>query len=345
MRPPDITDLTRHHIHRLTRLAAVLDARGRHADADRLDRIVRQAQWWNPVRSLKNWQNANEVNGNQGDPADILHLMQLNLDKLCRNSQEEGEFVGLDPSVRPSVIKLVSECSKMLREYTNAFNQQPSPAPTSARSTLPVRKADLAGGLDRDIADVLGLLSNLQDTQMFPRGDALYAALQVRLKAVDDLLLGNITPQQASAQVGDVSEASASVDTGVAPATFVDQIGPQPPTWSTGGQASPTAPRGLYSFPGEAYNSPQYQQQERVPGSPEWANEVNNYVAWGLKNGGLNTLTVKLQQDRHTPQFQQAVQQAWHAKVLLSAPTLNGGGVGTISSEESLPPQMLTLSD
>ena len=330
---PDHT-LPRHHIHELTRLAAVLDRQGRHADADRLDRIIRHAQWWNPIRTLKNWQNANEVNTNQSDPADILRLMQLNLDKLCRNSQEQNWFVGLDPSIRPTVVRLVGECAEILRDYAASFNSTPSLAPTSACLPRPVRLADLSGGLDRDTTDVLGLLSNLTDAQMFPRGDALYAAIQARLKAVDDLLLGNITPQQASAQVGAVGWGSPSLATGQTPTTYVSQTG-QPPlssSWGANGQAYPTGQDNAYTYPGETYNSTQYLQQERVPGSREWDNEVQNYLAWGMRNGGLSALAAKLQQDQHTPPFVAAVQQAWQAKGLPSTLPPTGGTAGTMSN-------------
>lgn len=325
---------TAHHIYKITELAARLDRQGRHADADRLDRIVRQAQWWNPIRTLKNWQNANEVNANQGDPADILRLMQLNLDKLSRNSQEQGWFVGLDSSIRPTVVRLVRECAEMLRDYAASFNSTPSLAPTSARFPRPVRLADLAGGLDRDITDVLGLLSNLTDTQTFPHGDALYAAIQARLKAVDDLLLGNITPQQAASQVGAVGGGSPSTATGQTPTTYVSQTGQQPQSspWSAGGQTYSPGQNGAYTYPGETYNSVQYLQQERVPGSREWANEVQNYLAWGLKNGGLQALLGKMQQDRHTTQFQQAVQQAWGAKGLPSASTMAQNTASLVST-------------
>ena len=323
-----------HHIYRLTHLASRLDRQGRHADADRLDRIIRQAQSWNPIRTLKNWQNANEVNANQGDPADILRLMQLNLDKLSRNSQEEGWFVGLDSSIRPTVVRLVGQCAEMLRDYAASFNSKPSLAATSAPLPGPVRLADLAGGLDRDITDVLGLLSNLTDTQMFPRGDALYAAIQARLKAVDDLLLGNITPQQATSQLGAIGSGSSSSATGQTPATYVSQTGQQPQSssWGVGGQTYPTGQNGAYSYPGETYNSVQYLQQERVPGSREWDNEVQNYLGWGVRNGGLQNLVAKMQQDRHTPQFQQAVQQAWVAKGLPCTLPPTDGTAGAMSA-------------
>ena len=330
---PDMPDTTlpRHHIHKLTRLAAVLDRQGRHAEADRLDRVVRRAQWFNPIRTLKNWQNANEINSNQSDPADILRLIQLNLSKLWRNSQAQGWFVGLDPLVRPTVVKLIGDCSRMLADYANAFNQQPPLAPTSSRSPQPVRLADLAGGLDRDINDVLNLLSSLTDTRMFPRGDALYAAIQARLKTVDDLLLGNVTPQQAAAQTQGPSAAPASTGTGF-PAAFARPTGPQSPASGADGQSSPVGQNGAYSYAGETYNSVHYLQQERVPGSPEWDNEVQNYLGWGVRNGGLQNLLAKMQQDQHTSQFIAAVQQAWNAKGLPTAPIRAQGTVGSMSA-------------
>ena len=62
-----------------------------------------------------------------------------------------------------------------------------------------------------------------------------------------------------------------------------------------------------YTYPGETYNSTQYLRQERVPGTAEWQNEVQDYLGWGLRNGGWAALTAKLRQDQHTSNFVSAV--------------------------------------
>lgn len=159
----------------------------------------------------------------------------------------------------------LSHASQKQNAWT--FTGQPQRSLTSSVSGN-ARTASLTDGIDRDITDVLGLLGPLADEDQFAGGKAVYDKALAYITAAQGVLEGNITPAQAGKQVAMIAPVAAP-----APVTVVPQT---PPAQNLGGSAPP--PTGQSAGPSSgAYLS---------PGTAEWQNEVQNYLAWGFRNGG-----------------------------------------------------------
>lgn len=297
---------------------------------------LRQAQSWNPLRVWKNSRNLWDTWASGGNPATLLRLMRDALTRLSHDAQKQNAwtFTGLDTAQRPTVLALIGAALQTFSSYADWFNTQPQFSAQPQRSLASsvsgnTRTASLTDGIDRDITDVLGLLGPLADEDQFAGGKAVYDKVLAYLTAAQGVLEGNITPDQAGKQVAMIAPVAAP-----APVTAVPQTPPAqnlggsspPHTGQSSGPSSGAYPSPAtcsspdpYTFSGETYNNTQYLRQERIPGTAEWQNEVQNYLGWGLRNGGWVALTAKLRQDQHTPDFVNAVQQAWQARGLEGA--------------------------
>lgn len=252
--------------------------------------------------------------------------MQGALDRLGNDDAKQTWLTDLDPKVRPTALAIVAKIQNGFRAYSDSFNA------TSMTPTASTRVASLAMGLARDCNDIIGLLGPLTDENVFRGGTAVYGQLKADLTTLANLLTEQITPEQARTQavLGPIS--------GSASGNGQNSISLSPPVLQSTSTTFPVAYQSAasppYSQAGEQYMDQTYQRELHQPGSPEWSNEVQNAIAWGLRNGGLSTLVDKLQQERHSPQFVSAVQQAWVAKGLpsLSPPPMPSGVAGMLSA-------------
>ena len=282
---------------------------------------MRQGQSWNPLRVWKNSRNLWDTWANGGNPAALLRMMRDALTRLSHDAQKQNAwtFTGLDTAHRPTILALIGAALQTFSAYADWFNTQPQPAIASSASGN-ARTASLTDGIDRDITDVLGLLGPLSDEDRFAGGKAVYDKIVGYLTVAQGVLEGNITPEQAGKQVGIIAPVAAPASGNPVPQTTpVQDLGTSagPLAGQSAGNSSAAYPSsGPYTSPGETYNSTQYLRQERVPGTAEWQNEVQNYLGWGLRNGTWVALNAKLRKDQHTPDFVNAVQQAWQARGL-----------------------------
>ncbi len=273
---------------------------------------LRCAQSWNPFRVWKNSRNLWNTWANGSNPLALLHMMQDALTRLYHDAgkQNAWTFTGLDESQRPVILNLIDTALQAFRNYADWFDVQPQKATASSYSRG-MRLASLTDGVDRDISDVIGLFGPQADESQFPGGKASYNRIIACLTAAQGVLEGNITSDQAAKQVGMATTGAVAT---TAPAGQMSSSQSFPTSAPTSPDQSSVSQYSAYTYPGEAYNSAEYLRQERIPGSSEWQNEVQNYLSWGRQNGGWSMLLAKLQQDLHSPAFVNAVQQAWQAQ-------------------------------